>query len=102
MDETLKALYDSFYTPLEIVKLKQGVESNRALLRKRLPVSERKLVLRIVDDLNMMGSELSLDSFICGFKLAWQMANELNYYNDRRSTLAEQAGLRACSFEDEE
>ncbi|MEA4947106.1 MAG: hypothetical protein VB058_06050 [Oscillospiraceae bacterium] len=70
MDETLKALYDSFYTP-EMAKLKQEVESNRALLRERLPVEERKLVLRIVDDLNMMGSELSLDSFICGFKLAY-------------------------------
>ena len=101
MDETLKALYDSFYTP-EMAKLKQEVESNRALLRERLPVEERKLVLRIVDNLNMIGSELSIDSFICGCKLAWQMANELNYYKDRRSTTAEQAGLSACSVSPEE
>jgi len=102
MDETLKALYDSFYTPPEMTKLKQEVELNRALLRERLPVEERKLVLRIVDNLNMIGSELSLDSFICGFKLAWQMANELNYYKHRRSTTAEQAGLSACSVSPEE
>ncbi len=97
MDETLKALYDSFYTPPEMTEQKQAVEANRALLREKLPAEERKLVLRIVDDLNAMGFALSLDSFICGFKLAWQMANELNYYDDRRSTPAEQAGLSACS-----
>jgi len=97
MDETMKALYDSFYTPLEMSELKQAVEANRDLLRDKLPVVERKLVLRIVDDLNMIATDLSLDSFICGFKLAWQMANELNNYDNRRSTPAKQAGLSACS-----
>jgi len=102
MDETLKALYDSFYTQPKMTKMKQAVESNRTLLREQLSVEERKLVLRIVDNLNMMGSELSIDSFICGFKLAWQMTNELNNFNDRRSTPAEQAGLSACSVLQEE
>lgn len=97
MDETLKALCDSFYTPPEMAGLKQAVEANRALLRDKLPVAERKLVLRIVDDLNMMATNLSMDSFICGFKLAWQMVNELNNYDNRRSTPATQAGLNACS-----
>ena len=97
MDETLKALYDSFYTPPEMAGLKQAVEANRALLRDKLPVAERKLVLRSVDDLNMMATNLSMDSFICGFKLAWQMVNELNNNDNRRSTPAKQAGLNACS-----
>ncbi|MEA4941592.1 MAG: hypothetical protein VB094_03485 [Oscillibacter sp.] len=97
MDETLKALYDSFYTPPEMAELKRAVEANRVILRDKLPVEQRKLVLRIVDDLNMMAFDLSMDSFICGFKLAWQMANELNSYDDRRSTPAKQAGLSACS-----
>ena len=48
-------------------------------------------------DLLMIATDLSLDSFICGFKLAWQMANELNNYDNRRSTPAKQAGLSACS-----
>lgn len=86
MSDTLKALYDSFYTPPEMTKIKQAVEANRTLLRDKLPVEQRKLVLRIVDDLNIMATDLSMDSFICGFKLAWQMANELNNYNNRRST----------------
>jgi hypothetical protein len=32
MDETMKALYDSFYTPLEMSELKQAVEANRVIL----------------------------------------------------------------------
>ena len=102
MDETLKALYDSFYTPPEMAGLKQAVEANRALLRDKLPVAERKLVLRIEEDSNMMATDLSLDSFICGFKLAWKMENKLNNYDNRRSTPAKQAGLNACSVLQEE
>lgn len=97
MDETMKALYDSFYTPQKMAELKRAVEANRALLRDKLPVAERKIVLRIVDDLTLMAENRSEDSFICGFKLAWQMANELNNYDNRRSTTANQAGLSACS-----
>ena len=72
--------------------LKQS-EANRALLRDKLPAEQRKLVLRIVDDLTMRTSEESQDSFLCGFKLAWQLANELNHYDYRRSTPAMQAKL---------
>lgn len=102
MDETLKALYNSFYTPTEMAELKQVVEINRALQRDKLPVAERKLVLQIVDDLNIVAIDLSLDSFICGFKLAWQMANESNNYDNKRSTPAKQVGLSACSVLREE
>ncbi|MEA4954332.1 MAG: hypothetical protein VB096_02285 [Pseudoflavonifractor sp.] len=78
--------------------LTQAIEGNQTLLRDILPVEQRKLVLRIVDELNMMATDLSMDSFICGFKLAWQMANELNSYENRRSTPAKQAGLNACLY----
>lgn len=36
-------------------------------------------------------------SFICGFKLAWQMINELNFYRNGHSTPADRAGLDARS-----
>lgn len=96
MDEMLKALYNSFYTPPEMIELSKAVETNRAMLREHLAKEDRKVILRIVDDMSMIALERSYDSFICGFKLAWQMENELNHYNDRRSTPAEQAGLNAC------
>ena len=103
MDDILTALYDSFYIRPEMAALKQSVESNRALLRDKLPAEQRKIVLRIVDDLTMMASEGSLDSFLCGFKLAWQLTNELNHYGNGRSTPADDAGVDACSaFQKEE
>jgi hypothetical protein len=39
-----------------------------------------------------------LDSFICGFQLAWRLSNELNtYYKDRRPTAEDSAESDACS-----
>lgn len=105
MDEILKALYDNFYTPLEIAiaELQQEAEDNHKLLIERLEKSERKLVLRIIDAKDSIAGQLSLDSFICGFKLAWKLSSELNYYNDnRRSTPAGMAELDACSVFREE
>ena len=60
-NELLKGLYDCFYAP-----------------------PERKLVLRIIDAQNLMIEQRSVDSFICGFRLAWEMANELNHYMEER------------------
>lgn len=104
MDEILKALYDSFYTPPELVGLKREAEDNHQLLIERLEKSERKLVLRIIDAKDSIAGQLSLDSFICGFKLAWKLSNELNFYNEnRRSTPVGRPGLDACSvFREEE
>ena len=103
MDGLLEALYDRFYTPKEMAELRRSVEANRALLRDKLPVEQRKIVLRIVDDLTMTANEGSLDSFLCGFKLAWQLTNELNHYGNGRSTPADDAGLDARSaFQKEE
>ena len=77
MNELLEALYDHFYTPPELAEFAEAAEQNRLELLERLDKPERKL-LRIIDAKNRYAVELSLDSFICGFKLAWQMTNELN------------------------
>ena len=53
-------------------------------LIERLDKPERKLVLRIIDAQNLMIEQRSVDSFICGFHLAWEMANELNHYMEER------------------
>ena len=55
MNETLKLLYDRFYTPLPMVGSEQ-----------------------------LMIEQRSVDSFICGFRLAWEMANELNHFETNR------------------
>ena len=84
MNGTLKLLYDSFYIPLPMVESEQEVENCHRQLIERLDKPERKLVLRIIDTQKLMIGECSEDSFICGFRLAWELANELNHYMEAR------------------
>lgn len=80
MNDTLKLLYDRFHTPLPMTEANQEVDDCHRLLIERLDKPERKLVLRIIDAQNLIAEERSIDSFICGFRLAWEMLNELNHY----------------------
>ncbi len=88
MDDILKILYANFYTPPKLAELKREIEDNHQLLIERLEKPERKLILRIIDAKDSVAGALSLDSFICGLKLAWRLANELNNYKDERSAMA--------------
>ena len=97
MNDTLKLLYDRFYTSLPLTEYEQEVETCHRQLIERLEKPERKLVLRIIDAQNHIIEEQSLDSFLCGFRLAWELANELNHYEDNRHPLsAEGAEVDAC------
>ena len=83
MNETLKALYDSFYQPLDLTAEKQETEACHRQLIERLDKPERKLVLRIIDAKDRSAELLSIDSFICGFELACKMATELDHYKQK-------------------
>lgn len=65
------------------------VDANHRLV-ERLDKPERKLVLRIIDDETAIAGTLSLDAFLCGFQLAWQLSNELNNPDNERSVLADE------------
>ena len=80
MNDTLKLLYDRFYTPLPMEEAEQEIDGCHRQLIERLEKPERKLVLRIIDTQNLIAEERSIDSFLCGFKLAWELSNELNHY----------------------
>lgn len=97
MNETLKLLYDRFYTPLPMAEANQEVETCHRQLIERLDKPERKLVLRIIDAQNLMIEERSLDSFLCGFRLALEMANELNHYMEERPELEDDLGPDALA-----
>lgn len=83
MNETLKALYDSFYQPLDLKAEKQEIETCHRQLIERLDKPERKLVLCIIDAKDRSAELRSIDSFICGFELACKMFAELNYYKQK-------------------
>ena len=82
MNEMMKALYDSFYEKLPATQLEAEIERCHQELIERLEKPERKLVLQIIDNKDQIAEDLSVDSFICGFKLAWQLTTELNQYKN--------------------
>ena len=96
MNETLKLLYDRFYTALPIPEAEQEVKTCHQQLIERLGKPERELVLRISDAQTLSTEDRSVDSFLCGFKLAWELANELNHFEmDRHPSPAEEAEMDA-------
>ena len=80
MNELLKALYDNFYVPLPETELKKEIEDCHRQLIEALDKPERRLVLQIIDDKDQIAENRAIDSFIAGFRLAWQLANEIANY----------------------
>ena len=100
----LKNLYDYFYTPPEFSEQKQEVEECHQVLIKVLEKPERRLVLRIMDAQSLMAEERSMDSFISGFELAWQLFMELNQFEKERSVsrcTAKRSGALSMSGKEE-
>ena len=82
MNELLKALYDSFYEKLPATQLKDEIERFHQELIEKLDKPERKLVLQIIDCKDQIAEDLSIDSFIAGFRLAMRLNQELNIYEN--------------------
>ena len=83
MNELLKALYDSFYEKLPATQLKAEIEQCHQELIDKLDKPERRLILQIIDCKDQIAEDLSIDSFIAGFRLAWKLSQELNTYEKR-------------------
>ena len=80
----IKELYDCFYTPPELSVPRQEIEDCHKALIEALGKPERRLVLKIIDAKDHISEDTSLDSFISGFELAWQLSMELNNYKNER------------------
>lgn len=80
MNELLKALYDNFYEPLPEAELKKEIEDCHQQLIEALDKPERRLVLQIIDDKDQIAENRSIDSFVAGFRLAWNLCVELYSY----------------------
>ena len=99
MNDTLKLLYDRFYTPLPMEEAEQEINDCHRQLIERLEKPERKLVLQIIDTQNHIIEERSLDSFLCGFKLACELTNELHHFEESRHlSSVEETEIDACSI----
>ena len=79
MNELLKTLHDRFYFPTISEEGEEEIEDCYRQLKEMLGKPERKLLLRILDAKDRIVDDTSLDSFICGFRLALELSNELHY-----------------------
>lgn len=70
----IKELYDCFYTPPELSAPRQEIEDCHKALIEMLEKPERRLVLQIIDAKDRIAEDTSIDSFISGFELAWQLS----------------------------
>ena len=86
MNELLKALYDNFYEKPVAAQLKAEIERCHQKLIEKLDKPERRLVLQIIDCKDQIAEDLSIDSFIAGFRLAWKLSQELNMYDRKHPT----------------
>lgn len=89
-NKMLKDLYDCFYTPSALSTERQEVEDCRQTLIKALEKPERSLVLRIIDAKEHIIADISIDSFISGFRMAWKSFTKLNHYEMNAQSLVEQ------------
>ena len=100
MNKPLKDLYDCFYIPPQFPVQKQEIEECHQALINVLDKPERRLVLQIIDAKDRIVEDTSIDSFISGFELAWQLSMELNQYEKERSIsrcTAKRLGVRSMS-----
>lgn len=81
MPKRLDDLYHEFFTPLELSELKSSIEDNHKLLIDHLSKDDRRVVLRIIDALEMICNYQTKESFIQGFKLGFELTSELQMYN---------------------
>ena len=78
MKKLLTTLHDHFCSPTTHKADEEEIADCYQQLKEILGGSERKLVLRIIDAKDRITESVSLNSFICGFRLAWILFSELN------------------------
>ena len=98
MTELLKSLWDNYYEPPIEAEKKQAIENYHMKLIDVLDKEDRKLVLHIIDLKDQIAEDLSIDSFMSGFQLAWKLANELNIREKQRPSLPSIPSVRMDAF----
>ena len=85
----LEKIYEELHKPSQQVYLKAEIEENHKELIQILSKSDRKKVLKIIDDLMLITLLQTKESFICGLKLAMEFQNELQNYKQSDYILTE-------------
>ncbi|WP_312941125.1 hypothetical protein [Oscillibacter sp.] len=84
MKTVIEELFDHYgnFAPEQAFQ-KEIDEAHQSLIRS-LEKPERKLVLRIIDNKDLIAGARARDSFECGFWLAWRLLTQLHIYENSR------------------
>lgn len=97
-NKLLEDLYDCFYSLPEFTAQKLEINQCRQTIAKVLSRSERRLVLQIIDAKDYIIENISVDSFISGFELAWKLFAELNHYENEHPVSCHRARELGARF----
>ena len=73
----MAALHQRFFQAPDFTQLEEEIEQTRQEVRDCLGQQERRKLMQLVDAQNLLREKISLASFIAGFKLAQEIAKEL-------------------------
>lgn len=85
MQKPLDELYDQYNRFIPGTKTQQEIEKCHQQLIRSLEKPGRKLVLRIIDNKDLIAGARARESFACGFWLAWRLFTQLHQYDSDRS-----------------
>lgn len=77
MHDYMRALQQRFFRVPRCENLRMTVEDTCGEFLKRMSDEDKRKLLLIVDSIDAIRDEVSLASFIAGFKLAWGISREL-------------------------
>ena len=77
MHDYMRALQQRFFRKPQCEDNRQTVEETCRELFTRMGEEDKRKLLLIVDSMDAIRDEVSLASFIAGFKLAWGISREL-------------------------
>ena len=77
MHDYMRALRQRFFRKSQCEELRQTVDTTSKELFTRMSDEDKRKLLLIVDSMDAIRDEVSLESFIAGFKLAWGISREL-------------------------
>ena len=84
MKNILEELYDNYYNFIPEATTHAEIDNAHKALIRSLEKPERKLVLRIIDNKDLIAGDRARESFECGFWLAWRLCTQLNMIDNGR------------------
>lgn len=84
MNNILEERYNSYNNFVPDPTAQVEVDKAHQALIRSLEKPERKLVLRIIDNKDLIAGARARESFECGFWLAWRLCTQLNMIDNGR------------------